>query len=257
MGDNCYIVVNYKTYNECQACILSILKVEKYPIIIVINNIEKCDFETFKKYHFEKFCQEKNIIIKSIFNIGYGRALNHGIEISKIINRKINYYFLMNADVEIIEIPKMSDCSGDALIPIIINGTVLKKTIFMNMLNRRFTILIARHKILKNNITFFLIIAIQKIIIYIKSKPYTTHGSLFIIKSKFIDDNLFNSNTFLYSEELEFGEYLLRRKLVLKESKIIYRHIGSASIKFEYPKLTNKIPLFRDSLNNWFSRWFC
>jgi GT2 family glycosyltransferase len=245
---NIFVAVNYDTSNLVGFFIDSIKKLTKNYIIVIVDNFsnEKCRSDT------KKFAEE-NIFILENENVGYGKGLNDGVLFSRSKVKSTNSrFYLSNIDIEYQKISSKSFNPSISLIPLINN----KQKKFISI-NQKHFLGIHFIKFLRGNVLLFYIkVLLLKTIAIIPSKEWTIHGSCFVLDfSASYSETIFNKDSFLYSEELEFGSYLGYNEIKLNLSEISYKHIGSASIEKSFNTLKNKLVLFENSLDNWKKRW--
>ena len=68
-------------------------------------------------------------------------------------------------------------------------------------------------------------------------------------------ENLFNADTFLYSEELEFGSYMERAGVKFIDTEIKYVHTAHAATSKIINSRNDFLRLWKSSFNNWITRW--
>ena len=250
-----FIVVNYRTWSHVISCVESIVKHSDNSIIVVVDN---SDMEIDAKV--ASVLRELNVSVIACKNIGYGQAINKGLHhISSVLIEKKLVVHACNADVVFKHVDRYDAREGSLrfYVPRLRSKNRNTKSKFMNMLNRRFTISISRFYYQRVGWVFGVVAALQKVILAMPSRVYTTHGCIFIFDFFPSTRNslVFNENTFLYSEELEFGEYMLKNGFSAVDCHTTVAHEGSVSISKIYSS-SEKRALFFASLTNWRKRWF-
>lgn len=198
------IVLNYADYNTTEKCVTSLLKLDVNLQIVVVDNKSPNDSYRILK---EKFKKTNVIVVESLKNGGYSYGNNFGIKEALKYNDSLEYIAIMNPDVVIEDSSIFKEMIDDfakydqyeAIIPVMIENR--KK-----LVERSGWILPS----LKQRI-------FARTFLEDKRKPQITmdgayrivdavHGSFFIVKRSFIDNNdLFDENVFLYGEESILG----------------------------------------------------
>lgn len=250
-----FCIVNYGTSNELKSYLDSIDLIfensNDYTVFIADNystEAERLNVRNLKVLH-------PNLVIAEYENIGYGNALNNlnKLVISIYPNEQLRLVF-SNADLKLIFYNEQRFMNGTAYL-VNING---RKSLFLTQLQSA-TIKYFKVENLFNKIwTFRVYLVIQNILGFLPSKTFASHGSVMIFdawSNNLQNKLIFNTRTFLYSEELEFGSWIESMNYRWSNMGWYFKHIESASIKKIYPTNSSKLPLFKLSLINWRRRW--
>ncbi len=198
------IVVNYIDYNATEKCVTSLLKLDVNLQIVVVDNKSPND-----SYHIlkERLKKTDAIVVESLKNGGYSYGNNYGIAEALKYNDSLEYIAIINPDVVVEDSRIFKEMIDDfakhtqyeAIIPVMIeNGekrfdrsgwilpsigqAIFSRTIFENIRKRQIT-----------TDGFYRVVD-------------AVHGSFFIVKRSFLDNNnLFDENVFLYGEESILG----------------------------------------------------
>ena len=248
-----FISVNYGTSHLIQSWIESIHKSYKGKFKIIVVDNFKSDSERKKVLDLTKRLEFH--VIKSK-NDGYGMGLNKGIDYVKEISKDENdKLFVGNLDIVYLKLPDNLPNGKFVYIPCAIEGR-RDRNPFLTKLQSKFLFL---HKIsckFNSKLILFLVILLIKIIGYKKSPIWTLHGSMFSFNLKSLQsENLFNADTFLYSEELEFGSYMERAGVKFIDTEIKYVHTAHAATSKIINSRNDFLRLWKSSFNNWITRW--
>lgn len=198
------IVVNYVDYNSTEKCVESLLELDVNLQIVVVDNKSPNDSYRILK---EKFEKTDVIVVESLMNGGYSYGNNFGIKEALKHNDCLEYIAIMNPDVVIEDSRIFKEMIDDfakhsqyeAIIPVMIeNGEKLIErsgwilpTLKQRIFARTFLEDKRKPQITTNG--FYKIVD-------------AVHGSFFIVKRSFLDNNsLFDENVFLYGEESILG----------------------------------------------------
>jgi hypothetical protein len=100
-----------------------------------------------------------------------------------------------------------------------------------------------------------LVVFTSKILGIFPSRFYARHGSLFAFTGDLLHKDISNNEIFLYSEKLEFSEYVNRERVQFSPSEIVYRHAGKASTGNFFVSGKSKLVSWVISYDNWCRRW--
>jgi len=189
-------------------------------------------------------------------NIGYGSALNLAIEYCQSEFHYISYIFGGNLDITYHRLPNRLPDSKCVLIP-----TVLEKkrnrNPFLSKLQYKSVLLHKKNIVNVNSIIFKLITVFTRFLGIFPSPIWAVHGSLFCfhIGSLKAAEKIFNENSFLYCEEMEFASFMHEKGIEFIESEVVCvheSHAATAEVVFE----TNSFQQFwKVSYKNWMERW--
>ena len=204
------------------------------------------------------FCNVSAIEYIGCDNLGYGSALNVAVEHIKsttVVEPGVNYALLLgNIDVVFRHLPNELPLSRVFMPFGIENGKLLNpfltkyqiKGFFLHDLADRY------------DSPLFLVMAIilLKLLGFVPSPAWTLHGSIFALDLRLVGDSpIFNENTFLYSEELEFGSWIEANDFSIVATNIAYEHLGGVSTYNYRAKFSKFFHEWRLSYANWRRRW--
>lgn len=246
-----FVLVNFRSETELKISIQSIELLNTRRRIVVIDNSSSEKYLGGQLGEVEYVCSG---------NIGYGRALNKGLRRIRAEVKETDVVFCMNADVVI------ENC-GDSVVtakerffvPEIRNRRGgYTKGIFLKLPSRYICKAIAETGYQSNFWLFRAVAFVHKLILWLPARVYATHGCCFAFSGKVLalsTEDIFNENTFLYSEELEYAEFMYRLGVMAKGSNIKISHVGGVSTGVELDR-SKKQQLFYDSMINWKTRWW-
>lgn len=246
-------VVNYGTADSVIRYFYSVksaMREEKFKFLVCdnfSNPDERVKLDNFKRIH-------DNFILLYQENIGYGRGLN--VILSYITEK---YYdqrlrvILSNSDLELNRYVVQNFKERTAYIPVI-NG---RRSLFLNTLQKNILILMKMNIFSEYFLGFLFRTAVLKIFRYCNAQPWTCHGSVFILDYTVSEvfESIFNEDTFLYSEELEFGSYVEFFGYEWSFLDYSFSHRGSESISKTFSSQYSRNKLYHDSFRNWVKRW--
>lgn len=233
MIDISFIIINYKTKDITENCILSIqsnkyLKNLNYEIILVDNNSNDGSYEFFTTQN-----HNNTIIIKNDFNEGFGVANNIGVKYSKG-----KYIVLLNSDTLV------DETEFDKLINLIVNNKeigvlsakILNHDSSIQSLGFQFPNLINEIKL---NLFFWNFNFMKSIRYknYIDKGLYRTDwvsGAFMIIrKNDFILADGFDPSIFMYAEDLDLCYRLseMEKYSYVFDKTSVYHLHGKSGIK--------------------------
>ncbi|MBY7962943.1 hypothetical protein KW476_11060 [Vibrio fluvialis] len=255
MENKIYIIgVNYGTSNLIIPWYNSVVDKAPQASLVVVNNYHSSE----ENERVNKIVKDLDITLISSENVGYGRALNKAInKIKSEISDGENVIFLCgNLDIKFKEIPKTFAVGKKAYVPVV-SELGKNRNPFITKIQKRFLPL---HKlsINTNNIIVFMgVITILKILSFIPSKIWATHGSLFCFNSSCLcdDENIFNEDTFLYSEELEFASYIESIGAKFVNTSLTYEHMAHAATFSIISDKSRFFEVWKPGFINWLKRW--
>jgi GT2 family glycosyltransferase len=251
MKKKVFIAVNYGTSHLIAPWSQSIKRCIESPVLVVIDNY-RSDEERNKV---QDLCISNGVDFIASNNVGYGRALNHAI--SSVLSQYKGFdidFFVGNIDVEYTKIGSLPD--GD----FVFMATALEgrrnRNPFLTEAQMRFLPL---HWLTLQTMSPFVLIVVTtilKVIGYFPSRPWAVHGSVFCFSSRILKRGcLFNEDSFLYSEELEFASYARSVGAQIVKVDIEYIHIAHASTSNIIKNRKDFLRHWRQSFINWRSRW--
>lgn len=248
-----FISVNYGTSHLISNYVLSIKNLISNAQIVIVDNY----FSEEERLKVIEICKLLNVEVVENINNGYGNGLEIGINFVKREFEDISFFVLSNIDLIFTKFDYKETDYACGYIPKSLNNGQYVDNVFMTKFQKLF---INIHKIpflRKNKNMFLLKILFFKLLKFIPSKAWAVHGSCFIISwnNKDIIQPIFNKNTFLYSEELEVASYMEKNGMPFISSNILIEHIGSVSTEKSFSSLSDKMDIFVESFDNWYSRW--
>lgn len=207
-----------------------------------------------------KICNRLGVKIIYSENFGYGNSLNVGLDIIKkdaVDEMKYAIFIFGNLDVSFLKVSCKSLDTACAFMPKIMEGR-RNRNPFMTKLQRKFVWVYWPAAIAKSNILFLIAALFIRIIGKIPSKPYASHGSVLCVNGlalEAIHEPIFNKNSFLYWEEMDFADLLNKYQIPLIESDILVEHSRHAST-LNLTKSRKKVTLYwATSWRNWAARY--
>jgi len=238
--DIIFILVNYNTEKELIDFINSLKNISAIYELIAVNNFS--NEKSLQKI--KQICNSKKIVLLESENIGYGDAINKGIDFAKI-NYKFAYLIISNCDIKInkFEYRKFHKkyCNCHCIIaPEIVNNNLKMQNPFYRKKNNLILFLFYLAAKYQNRLLFYFTILISKFdrVNYTKcNKIYAAHGSFIVISKEVINsfknDHLFDPDIFLFCEELVFAEKVRRKGFnIVYESNIKILHKEDASMDY-------------------------
>jgi len=253
MNKYIFISVNYGTSGIIKDWIDSINKcyTGNKEFIIVDNYKSEEERKTIEKLSVKL----RFHLIKSD-NIGYGAGLNKGLYYAENeLNLKNAIIFAGNLDLEYKNIPQ--NLNGKYVyVPRVLEGT-RNRNPFLTKLQHKITSIYKFAAKYKISYIYYMVIIINKLVGFIPSKIWAVHGSLFCFNLSILDKNemLFNENSFLYGEELEFASFMHSKGILFKDSEIIVEHSSHVCTKEVNDSTQKFLDLWSPSFLNWDKRW--
>lgn len=249
---NYYLTVNYGSSHHITSWVASIKLIDKNAVFYLVDN-----FHSDKElYTVRDICIDNDINLIESSNVGYGRGLNIGLS-NLLNNNDCNYIFFGNLDIEFVSLPKLELMDDGVIVPTVLeNG--LNRNPFLTVLQKKFLFL---HKIsIYSNslIVFRFVILIQKFLSFFPSDIWAVHGSQFAISFNLLKNkgsNIFNPNSFLYAEELEFASYFQDEKFIQNVGFVV-KHTGGISTNEFFSSRREFYDNWKISMRAWFKRWY-
>lgn len=248
-----FIAVNYGTSDLIESWVSSIRKASQNFSIVLVDN-----FKNQGERDVVRVLREKlgfNLI--ELENVGYGQALNKAIDFCLADAQAHDFIvFAGNLDIAYESLPDDLPEGRFVYVAQAMEGE-RNRNPFLTKMQRR-VVGFHRLSLLTNSLFVWMaVILVTKIVGKIPSKIWTVHGSLFIFSSKCIDKNreMFNAQSFLYSEELEFGSYMESKGAKFIDVDIVYRHAAHAATGSVVASRREFMSLWVPSFRNWVKRW--
>lgn len=254
---NYFVAVNYGTSTlidvwarSCRAAS------ENEPCkLYLVDNFKSDDERAMVK----KVSDEQDLILIENENVGYGKALNDAFDVirNESALSEDDLIIAGNLDLEIKRKDVVVSTKPTAYMPMVFQDGKDKNP-YIKKIQRPLLPLYGLVYLTRSPVLFKAVAGFIKIFKAFPSRPYTCHGSLFVINGALLKDmtgSIFNPDSFLYVEELEFGEYLAQHRINLTTSEIIVNHIGRVSTAEVTENLNESIRLWAPSWRNWRQRW--
>lgn len=246
-----FIAVNYNTSELIEGWHDSIKKTCKDNVLYVVDNFHS----ELERGRVITICKRLGVNVLESENVGYGRALNKCLLIVKS-EYKDCIIVAGNLDVTFLKFPTDIPAGNYVYVCKAMEGSKDRNP-FLTVLQSRFLFL---HEF---SISFNNIFILKAVIFLIKmagmfpSKLWAVHGSVFCFHSSLLSDiNIFNDNTFLYSEELEFASYVEHiSKSEFKLTGIKYEHVAHAATSSIIKKKRDFLAIWKPGFVNWQKRW--
>lgn len=253
---NIFIAVNYNTSSFISGWARSILDLDDKAIIILVDNFSNI----LERNMVIKICNSLDITYLLSENVGYGSALNFAIDyIHKTHSFKHDWNVIVHAgnlDIEFKHVPDNLPKGNYAYMLRAKEGG-RNRNPFLTNLQKKF---LSMHRLslnLNSTAWFKFVIIFLRVISYIPSSPWTTHGSLFSVSYSALKQKgpIFDENSFLYSEELEYGSWLSHEPLTkLIECDGEYEHSPHAATKNVNSNFKDFFKLWKPSYRNWLNK---
>lgn len=248
----CFISVNYGTSALINEWVENIKNFEPSALILIVDNFKSKE----ERERVQLLSSKLGFILLESDNIGYGRALNLAIRYcGSLASDSEKIYFAGNLDIKYMSVPAVFPSGKFIYQAKALEGDrdrnpfltrLQKKGLFLHVLT------------LKTNspIVLIFVTSILKLLGMVKSKVWTVHGSLFCFNEKCLSDmKVFNENSFLYSEELEFGSYMELHHCEFIKVDLSYRHDAHVATGALINSKRKFIQVWRPSFINWMVRW--
>jgi hypothetical protein len=246
-----FIAVNYNTSGLIEGWYHSIKKTCKESVIYIVDNF----YSEREREKVITVCNRLDVNVLASDNIGYGRALNKCLSIVKS-EYKDCIIVAGNLDVTFLNFPSDLPVGNYVYVCKAMEGS-RDRNPFITKFQSRFLFL-HKFSIFSDNIFIFMaVIFLIKMAGIFPSKLWAVHGSVFCFSSSLLSDkNIFNDNTFLYSEELEFASYVEHvSKSQFKMTGIKYQHAAHASTSSIIKKKKDFLAIWKPGYINWRKRW--
>lgn len=253
---NIFIAVNYCTSSLIHSWVESIVNLDERALIILVDNFSNIS----ERDKVVQICNLLDITFLLFDNIGYGAAINRAVDyIHQTFSFRPDCNVIVHAgnlDIEIKHIPDNFPKGNYAYI-MRAQESGRNRNPFLTNLQKKFVLLHAFSLSLNSIAWFKFVIFLLRLISYIPSPTWTVHGSLFSVNYSALrlKGPIFDANSFLYSEELEFGSWLNHAPL----TKIIecdgkYEHCAHAATKSINSSASDFFELWKPSFRNWLNK---
>lgn len=251
---NYFLSVNYGTSNLIEEWALNIKNICEDARLVVVDN-----FKTIEERKTVIDITDKiGIYLIKSENIGYGRALNKAINLCFEIEKDKNFnIFAGNLDIEFTNLPLDLEPGKFVYIPTVKESIKINRNPFLTQLQKKVFPLYYLAGYFKSVPLLYFAITINKLFSVIPSNIWAVHGSLFCFNSDCIAKNeaLFNEESFLYCEEMEFASYMENANVIFLDSEISIIHQEHAATSEIVTSRKKFFDFWWPSFNNWYKRW--
>lgn len=246
-----FIAVNYNTSRLIEVWHNSIKKICDDNFLYVVDNFHS----ELERGRVVAICRRLGIHVLESENVGYGSALNKCLSIVKS-EHKDCIIVAGNLDVTFLKFPSDLPVGNYVYVCKAMEGSKDRNP-FLTTLQSKFLFL---HKFSMASDNIFILTAVIFLIRMVgmfPSKLWAVHGSVFCFNSSLLSDmNIFNENTFLYSEELEFASYVEHiSKSEFIFTGITYKHSAHAATSSIIKKKRDFLAIWKPGFANWQKRW--
>lgn len=248
-----FIGVNYGTSNLIESWWRHISKHTKDAKFIIVDNFKSQN----ERKKVEKICNNYKITLIKLDNIGYGKALNIAIKYCVNQQNKVPaIIFAGNLDIEFSHIPKKLEHGNYVYIPKVMEG-YKNRNPFLTKLQKKVVGLYRVQLPFSSPIALNIMISLTKFLGFFPSPTWATHGALFCFNMQVIDSslNVFNEESFLYCEELEFASYMEKQGAIFLDSNIACNHIGGVATSSIISSKKDFLKIWKPSMKNWINKW--
>lgn len=248
-----FLGVNYKTSQILERWIVSLANKVSSAHVIIIDNYSTDHEREMVTVISQKFGAT---LIKSP-NCGYSHALNLGL--AHISTLPGGVVFCGNVDIDFLAIPKNLPVGKFCYVPVIKEGKRQNRNPFLKSSQLKLIPLYTIAAVLDSIVLYYFAVTINKFVGFFPSKTWTIHGSLFCFHTDVLKSPQglpFNSKSFLYGEELEFGKFCEICKIKFIDSDIAVFHTRNVSTKNLITNQRRYIVVWAQSFRNFKKRWF-
>lgn len=248
-----FITVNYGTSFLLSNWLNNIREYEPDAVIVVVDNFKNNEERAFV----EELGEKSGFHLIKSENVGYGKALNMAINYCLSNFDCSNCIFYAgNMDIKYSKLPKDLEHGKFVYVPIANEGK-RNRNPFLTKLQSR---VLGLHKLTIKTQSPYILLLVTLIIKFLgvfPSRIWAVHGSLFCFNGLCLSDNedVFNANSFLYSEELEFASYMEKNKCEFVNSSIQYEHDAHAATSELINSKRSFLKVWKPSFENWIKRW--
>lgn len=249
------VAVNYGTPELITDWAKSIRQDNSDAFLLIVDNFESDEARAKAK----EICRIENIELIESVNVGYGQGLDVGLsrlmQTTDIYGDDLVMFGNLDLSITARDLPNTSDPS--AFMPVIRQGG-RNRNPFLTKFQSRFVWLYDVVAKTRSPMVLTLAAGIIKVLGKVTSKPYATHGSLFVMNGAAlhkIAHPIFNPLTFLYCEEMEFAEGLRQAGIPLVSCSVEVDHVGKVSTGAITRTKQDFINVWLSSWQNWRARW--
>jgi GT2 family glycosyltransferase len=249
-----FIGVNYGTSNLIIEWANNIRSFKKNALLIIVDNFKN----ESERCNIKKITIDNNIILIESDNVGYGQGLNKAIQYCIDLEKENEFIvFAGNLDIKYVSLPSILPSGKYVYIPLVKESTKNNLNPFLTYAQSKVLPMYMLVGYTKSIVLLYLIVIINKIISKFPSRIWTIHGSLFCFNSRCIKKNepIFNENSFLYCEEIEFGSYMESHQVefFLSDIEILHsEHVATSDLITSKQKF---IEIWWPSFLSWYRKW--
>lgn len=224
-----FVGVNYGTADLIESWASSIYRVSGMfqRELYVVDNFKS----TSERKKAEAICCRLGVILIENKNSGYGAALNKAIATISTSETLQNYRIICG-NLDVVFKGEIQSEFFDKLeqIEVLHNNSRVNR--YITKLQRRFFWLLWPAALTQSNKLYFSAIAVLKIIKQIPSASFSVHGSVFVLSSDILTEGVFDDKSFLYWEEVVFGDFLASKNIEISYcSTLTAKHSAQATTK--------------------------
>lgn len=251
-----FITINYGTSKLIKPWAESIRKNCSNCILILVDNY----YSDEERQNVTSLANDHNIELIYSDNHGYGKSLNTALKYFKknLSKSKENdiIFFIGNIDINFLNIPKYLPKEKNVYEPTI-KEKRRNRNPFLTKLQSRYRFLYKLASRTESLLIYYIAVTFNKFLGIFPSKTWAIHGSLFCFHYLAIQKNIkiFNENSFLYAEELEFASYMEQNDVNFIKSDILVEHFPHAATIEIVRDRKNFIKIWKKSYDNWLERW--
>jgi hypothetical protein len=222
-----YLGINYLSSSTLLETVASWSSFKDIKKIYIVDNYSN----NLERDEVKKICRKFGVFFIESPNVGYGAALNYGLDIILKSNRGLSYVvFFGNIDVY----PKKINLSSvnEDFIPVLnIEESGQNKNPFLKNLHLYFLFIPCLAARWESKAILMLWMIFKKVIDFFPGTTKAVHGSLFGLTDKQLSQlmPIFNAQVFLYCEELFFMSSVKKANFKFKKTDNDFIHIGSVS----------------------------
>ena len=249
-----FLTVNYGTSEFIEKWASSIRSLSNKSTLVLVDNYKS---QEERKKTIDITHNLDIHLIKSE-NVGYGRGLNKAIDFCLEVEGDVPFIiFAGNLDIEFEEISFDYNNDKSVYVPIVEEESNKNRNPMLTYA-QKLIIPVYHYSCSKKSILLlYFAILLNKLTSLIPSRLWAVHGSLFCFNSNCVEKKkpIFNENSFLYCEEMEFASYMENNNAKFKQTAIHIKHQQKAATGKLVTSKNKFFELWLTSFNNWYRRW--
>jgi glycosyltransferase involved in cell wall biosynthesis len=246
-----FIAVNYNTSDLIENWYNSIQRTCVDNTLYIVDNF----YSKLERYRVVTICESLGICLLESENVGYGRAMNKCLSVVKSKHEDC-IIVAGNLDVTYLHFPEDLQDGNYVYVCEAMEGS-RNRNPFLTKFQSRFLPLYTLPLSFDNVFVLRAVSLCIRVTGIFPSKLWAVHGSVFCFSSRLLSDiKIFNEETFLYSEELEFASYVEHiSKSEFKMTAIRYQHTAHAATSSIIKKRGDFFAVWKPGFSNWRKRW--